>query len=73
MRVISLFSGGKDSTYSLYIAMQQGFDILKLVTIFPKREDSYMYHVPAIERTKIQSRLIGIDRIFTELEMALKN
>ncbi len=60
MRAISLFSGGKDSTYALYIAMQQGFEIEKLVTIFPKVKDSYMYHIPVIERTKVQSELIGI-------------
>ncbi len=60
MRAIALFSGGKDSTYSIYLAMQQGFEIEKLVTIFPKRDDSYMYHVPMIERTRIQSEAMGI-------------
>jgi len=60
MRAIALFSGGKDSTYALYIAMQQGFDIEKLVTISPRREDSYMYHVPAIGRTKYQAEALGI-------------
>ena len=80
MRAIALFSGGKDSTYSLYIAMQQGFEIEKLVTIFPEKEDSYMYHYPLIERTKIQSQLIGIEQdiyrigdTIEELKSVIKN
>ncbi len=40
--------------------MQQGFEIERLVTIFPKREDSYMYHVPVIERTKLLAEAMGI-------------
>ena len=60
MKFIALFSGGKDSTYALYIAMQQAHKIEKLVTIIPRRKDSYMYHVPAIERTKYQADAMGI-------------
>ena len=60
MRAVALFSGGKDSTYSIYLAMQQGYEVEKLITIFPKREDSYMYHVPVIERTKILAEAMGI-------------
>ncbi len=62
MKAIALFSGGKDSTYSLYLAMQQGFEIEKLVTIYPKQKDSYMYHIPAIERTKYQAQAMGISQ-----------
>ncbi len=62
MDAIALFSGGKDSTYALYIAMQQGYHIKKLVTIIPKAEDSYMYHIPAVERTEYQARAMGIPR-----------
>ncbi len=60
MKAIALFSGGKDSTYAIYLAMQQGFEIEKLVTIYPKREDSYMYHVPAIDRPRYQAEAMGI-------------
>jgi len=62
MKAIALFSGGKDSTYSIYLAMQQGFKIEKLVTIYPKERDSYMYHIPAIERTEYQARAMGIEQ-----------
>lgn len=48
MRVCVLFSGGKDSTYALYIMQQYGWDIDCLVTMLPQREDSYMFHTPNI-------------------------
>ena len=60
MKAVALFSGGKDSTYSIYLALQQGFEIERLITIYPKVEDSYMYHIPAIERTKYQAQAMGI-------------
>jgi len=60
MRAVALFSGGKDSTYSIYLAMQQGFEVERLITIYPKKEDSYMYHIPAIERTRYQAEAMGI-------------
>ncbi len=80
MRAVALFSGGKDSTYALYIAMQQGFEVERLVTIFPTVEDSYMYHIPAVERTEYQARAMGIPQDIyrvgdtrEELENVLKN
>ncbi len=60
MRAVALFSGGKDSTYALYLAMQQGHSVERLITIVPKNEDSYMYHVPVIERTHYQAKAMGI-------------
>ncbi len=60
MRAVALFSGGKDSTYALYLAMQQGHSIERLITIVPEREDSYMYHVPVIERTHYQAKAMGM-------------
>ena len=62
MNAIALFSGGKDSTYSIYLAMQQGFEITRLVTIYPKNRESYMYHIPQIERTEYQAIAMGIQR-----------
>ena len=62
MKAIALFSGGKDSTYSIYLAIQQGFEINRLITIYPKVKDSYMYHIPFIERTSLQARVMGIPR-----------
>jgi len=62
MRLAALFSGGKDSTYALYKAIQE-YEIKYLVTIFPEREDSWMFHHPCIELTKLQAEAIGIKHI----------
>lgn len=60
MRVVVLFSGGKDSTYALYWALKEGFDVKYLVTMHSESEESYMYHVPNVHLTELQARAIGI-------------
>jgi len=63
MRLAAIFSGGKDSTYALYTAMKQGHEIKYLVTMFPEREDSWMFHHPCVELTKLQADALGIKQI----------
>lgn len=63
MRLAALFSGGKDSTYALYWALQQGFEVKYLVSMHSKSEESYMYHVPNIHLTDLQAKAIGIPLI----------
>ena len=60
MRVAILFSGGKDSTFALWYALMQGWDVHTLVTIFPESNESWMFHYPAIKWTKLQAQVIGI-------------
>jgi diphthine-ammonia ligase len=60
MKVAVLFSGGKDSTFALWCAQMQGWDVITLVTVFPKSEDSWMFHYPALKWTKLQAQAIGI-------------
>jgi len=60
MRVSALFSGGKDSTYALYLLQQQGWEIASLLTVIPKASDSYMFHYPNIRWTKLQAQALGI-------------
>ena len=60
MRISALFSGGKDSTYALYLLQQQGWEISSLLTVAPKASDSYMFHYPNIQWTKLQSEALGI-------------
>ena len=44
MKVAALFSGGKDSTFSIYIAKQYGWDVTHLVTLMSENKDSWMFH-----------------------------
>jgi diphthine-ammonia ligase len=60
MKVAVLFSGGKDSTFALWCAQMQGWDISTLVTVFPKSEDSWMFHYPALKWTRLQAETMSI-------------
>jgi ABC transporter with metal-binding/Fe-S-binding domain ATP-binding protein len=60
MKVASLFSGGKDSTYALWYAQSQGWDIEALITVFPERQDSWMFHFPAVNWTGLQAKAARI-------------
>ncbi|MCK5594341.1 MAG: TIGR00289 family protein, partial [Candidatus Aenigmarchaeota archaeon] len=43
MKLGVLFSGGKDSTYALDIAMQKE-EVVCLIAIVSKNKESYMFH-----------------------------
>ncbi len=60
MKVSALFSGGKDSTYALYLVQQQGWDVVSLLTVVPKASDSYMFHYPNVRWTELQSEALQI-------------
>lgn len=59
MDAIALVSGGKDSLYATYIAMQQGLWIKRIVNIIPEKF-SYMYHFPNIHLVKLISESMEI-------------
>jgi diphthine-ammonia ligase len=60
MKVSALFSGGKDSTYAIYLAQQQGWEVVSLLTVVPKASDSYMFHYPNVKWTELQAKAMGI-------------
>lgn len=57
---VSLFSGGKDSSFALYLAQQRGLPVEIAVTALPQG-DSYMYHVPGIDLAGLAAESIGIE------------
>ena len=61
----SLFSGGKDSSYALYRAMESGRDVGRLVTVHPPA-DSFMYHVPATDLAALAAESVGIQLLEVE-------
>ena len=67
MKLAALFSGGKDSTYSIYKAKQDEHQIKCLVTLFPKSPDSQLLHFPNVGLTKFQSETMKIPQISMEL------
>ncbi len=64
MNVAALFSGGKDSVFTVYWAIQQGWDVRCLVTLVSDNPESYMFHTPNIGWTKLQSKAMGIPYLF---------
>lgn len=68
MKLGALFSGGKDSTYAIYLAKKQGFDISCLLTLFPKSADSHLLHHQNIVWTKLQAKSMRLPQLTTRLE-----
>jgi len=62
---VGLFSGGKDSSWALYRALERGLPVERLVTVHPDG-DSYMYHVPATELASLAAESIGIPLVSVE-------
>ncbi|MFB6236079.1 MAG: diphthine--ammonia ligase [Halopenitus sp.] len=62
---VSLFSGGKDSSWALYRALAEGMDVSRLLTVHPEG-DSYMYHTPATELASLAAESMGIELVDVE-------
>ncbi|WP_267642662.1 diphthine--ammonia ligase [Haloarchaeobius amylolyticus] len=59
---VSLFSGGKDSSWALYRALEEDLPVSHMLTVHPEGE-SYMYHVPATELTSLAAESIGLEHV----------
>ncbi|MFB6097354.1 MAG: diphthine--ammonia ligase [Haloferacaceae archaeon] len=62
---VSLFSGGKDSSWALYRALEEGLDVARLLTVHPGG-DSYMYHVPETRLAGLAAESIGVPLVEVE-------
>src|SRR6056297_724865 len=62
---VSLFSGGKDSSWALYRALERGYSVERLLTVHPEG-DSYMYHVPETRLAGLAAESIGIPLVEVE-------
>jgi len=63
MKLGSLFSGGKDSTFAIHLAQKDGHDVVCLLSIFPKSEESHLLHHPNLQWTKLQSESMKIPQL----------
>ena len=59
--IVTLFSGGKDSTYCAHLAGE-----CTLLTMVPDREDSYMFHHPNISLAPQIAGCMGLDIVVEE-------
>jgi ABC transporter with metal-binding/Fe-S-binding domain ATP-binding protein len=63
MKLACFFSGGKDSTYAIHLAKKQGHDVVCLLSIFAKSEESHLLHYPNLRWTKLQSESMNIPQL----------
>ncbi len=65
MKLAALISGGKDSSFAIYRATQEGHVVTDMVTIVSENEDSFMFHSTNIHLTHLISEACGIPLIST--------
>ena len=65
MKLCVLFSGGKDSTMALYRGLEN-HEITVLLSMIPKSDESYMYHVPNIQLTKYSAEALSLPIVLKE-------
>ena len=58
-----LYSGGKDSTFSLYKVFDK-HEIECLITVEPATNESMLFHYPNIWVTKHQAKILGLPQIY---------
>jgi ABC transporter with metal-binding/Fe-S-binding domain ATP-binding protein len=59
MRLAALISGGKDSIYAAYLAKKE-HELVCAVSLLSDNPDSYMWHVPNADLTKLQAELMSV-------------
>jgi len=69
MKLAALFSGGKDSTFALYLAKKFNHEIACLITLDSKNKESYMFHTPVNNVDELARRMqISLIKIKTHGE-----
>jgi ABC transporter with metal-binding/Fe-S-binding domain ATP-binding protein len=59
MKLGVLFSGGKDSVYATYRAMQKE-EVSCLISLISENDESYMFHTPNIHLASLQAEAMGL-------------
>jgi len=84
MKCAVLFSGGKDSTFTAFIAKKYGYEISCLITLISDNPESYMFHTPSILKVKKQAEVMNLpitiqktegikEKELKDLEYAIQN
>ena len=60
MKLAALFSGGKDSTYSIMRAKEIGHETVCLITMHPAADDSPLFHYPNSTATRLLAESMQI-------------
>ena len=66
MKLAALFSGGKDSTYAIYLAKKLGHSVDVLLTLYPHSSESHLLHYPNIKFTQLQAESMKTPQLIEE-------
>ena len=67
MKLAALFSGGKDSTYAIYVAKKLFHSVEVLLTLHPHSSESHLLHHPNIKFTSLQAESMKIPQLIEEI------
>ena len=67
MKLAALFSGGKDSTYAIFLAKKLSHSVDVLLTLYPHSSESHLLHYPNIKFTSLQAESMKIPQIIEEI------
>ncbi|HYY92279.1 MAG TPA: diphthine--ammonia ligase [Candidatus Dormibacteraeota bacterium] len=67
MKVAVLFSGGKDSTFAVWLTQHQGWNVATLLTVRPSTTESLMFHHPNVEWTRLQAQAMDVPHDLIEV------
>jgi ABC transporter with metal-binding/Fe-S-binding domain ATP-binding protein len=67
MRLGVLCSGGKDSVFAWYLAMQKE-EVACLISLRSRNEESYMFHTPNVHLVPLQAEAAGLPLVTVETE-----
>jgi ABC transporter with metal-binding/Fe-S-binding domain ATP-binding protein len=63
MRLAAMYSGGKDSTFAMYLAEQMGHEIVCLVTVRPEDRASWIFHTPNLSAVPAMAEAMGMELV----------
>ena len=72
MRLVALFSGGKDSTFSIFKMKEIGHEVVCLITMQPQTDDSLLFHYPNSALTRQLGEAMGIPSFSFALKKSTK-
>ena len=67
MKLAALFSGGKDSTYAIYLAKKLSHSVDVLLTLYPNSSESHLLHYPNIKFTSLQAESMKIPQLIEKI------
>jgi ABC transporter with metal-binding/Fe-S-binding domain ATP-binding protein len=66
LRLVALYTGGKDSTLALERALEQGHEVAACLTVVPE-PNSWAFHEACLEVTPLQAEAMGIPHVMARV------